>query len=149
MEPVKLGSVLDFLRLLWAVDHALQSRSKQMVSALGITGPQRLTLRIVGKFPGVTATELAAILHLHKSTLSGILERLERRGLLRRAASREDARRVRLTLTPSGRRLNRVQNGTVEAAARRVLARIPARDLATAAAVLEQIATELQALQPP
>ena len=40
-----LGAVLDFMRLLWAVDHALQSTSKRMESTFGLTGPQRLVVR--------------------------------------------------------------------------------------------------------
>src|SRR5439155_8811053 len=64
-----LGAVLDFMRLLWAVDHSLQSASKRMEAAYGITGPQRLVVRIVGRFPGIAAGRVAEILHVHPSTL--------------------------------------------------------------------------------
>ena len=40
-----------FHALLWAVDHGLTSISKRMERALGITGPQRLVVRIVGRRP--------------------------------------------------------------------------------------------------
>ena len=63
------------MRLLWAVDHGLQTRSKRMAVGLGITGPQRLVLRIVGRFPGISAGQLSRILHLDPSTLTGILRR--------------------------------------------------------------------------
>src|SRR5688572_10921067 len=76
-EP-SLGDVLDFMRLLWAVDHALQQRSKQMLQTHGITGPQRLVLRVVGRYPGIAAGELANVLHVHPSTLTGVLKRLEK-----------------------------------------------------------------------
>src|ERR1700761_877276 len=75
-----LGEVLEFMRLLWAVDHALQSNSKRMETALGVTGPQRLVIRLVGQRPGISAGELAELLHVHPSTLTGILSRLEQRG---------------------------------------------------------------------
>jgi hypothetical protein len=39
---VDLDPVLDFMRLLWRLEHGLQSASKQMEATLGITGPQRL-----------------------------------------------------------------------------------------------------------
>ena len=71
------------MRLLWAVDHGLQRRSKRMAATLGVTGPQRLVIRIVGRFPGISAGRLASILHLHPSTLTGILRRLERGGCSR------------------------------------------------------------------
>ena len=44
-EP-PLGAVLDFMRMLWALDHALQSASKRMEANFGLTGPQRLVVRI-------------------------------------------------------------------------------------------------------
>ena len=78
-----LGAVLDFMRLLWAVDHALQSASKRMESAFGMTSPQRLVVRIVGRFPGIAAGRVAEILHVHPSTLTGVLKRLEARGARR------------------------------------------------------------------
>ena len=70
-----LGPVLEFMRTLWALDHALQSASKRMESRLRVTAPQRLVVRIVGRYPGVSAGELSEILHLHPSTLTGILGR--------------------------------------------------------------------------
>src|SRR5205814_10660337 len=82
-EP-PLGAVLDFMRLLWAVDHALQSASKRMESSFGLTGPQRLVVRIVGRFPGIAAGRIADILHVHPSTLTGVLKRLESRAVLQR-----------------------------------------------------------------
>src|SRR5256885_15705687 len=48
----QLGPILEFMKLLWAVDHALQSSSKRMEATFGITGPQQLVVRIVGRFPG-------------------------------------------------------------------------------------------------
>src|SRR2546428_11062395 len=98
-----LGAVLDFLRLLWAVDHALQSASKQMESNFGMTGPQRLVMRIVGRFPGIAAGRVAEILHVHPSTLTGILKRLESRGLLQRRTDPRDARRAPFLSSPQGR----------------------------------------------
>jgi len=45
-SELPVGDAIDFLRLIWAVDHALQRRSKSMAATLGITGPQRLVIRI-------------------------------------------------------------------------------------------------------
>lgn len=139
-----LGAVLDFMRLLWAVDHGLQSASKRMEAAHGITGPQRLVLRIVGRFPGIAAGRVAEILHVHPSTLTGILQRLEARGLLQRKADSRDARRALFSLTPKGKRLDTVRTGLVEQAVRRVLSRAP-RSLAAAQEVLGLLAEELGA----
>src|SRR5438445_2911803 len=123
-----LGAVLDFMRLLWALDHALQSASKRMESNFGLTGPQRLVMRIVGRFPGIAAGRVAQILHVHPSTLTGILKRLEARGLLQRRADPRDARRALFILTPRGRKLDTVRTGIVEQAVRRVLGKDPTKD---------------------
>jgi DNA-binding MarR family transcriptional regulator len=121
-----LGPVLDFMRALWALDHALQSASKRMEARRGVTAPQRLVVRIVGRFPGISAGEIAEILHLHPSTLTGVLRRLEDRGLLARRPDPADRRRALLQLTPRGRVLDRLRDGTVEASVRRTLRRLPA-----------------------
>src|SRR4051812_23074463 len=143
-KDAPLGAVLDFMRLLWAVDHALQSASKRMESSFGVTGPQRLVLRIVGRFPGIAAGRVAEILHVHPSTLTGILKRLEARGMLQRRADPRDARRALFGLTTKGRKLDTVRTGAVELAVRRVLAREPSKVAATQE-ILAALSEELDA----
>ncbi|HSB63006.1 MAG TPA: MarR family transcriptional regulator [Thermoanaerobaculia bacterium] len=142
--PAKpLGKVLDFMRLIWALDHGLQSLSKRMQASIGLTGPQRVALRVLGRRPGISAGTLANVLRLHPSTLTGILHRLERRGLVRRTRDPEDRRRVRLALTARGRQLDVPTPGTVEAVVKRVLAGIPAERVRPAAEVLAAVAAAL------
>ncbi|QTR02734.1 MarR family transcriptional regulator, partial [Saccharothrix algeriensis] len=63
-------------------------------------------------------TELAAFLGLDKSTMSGLVERAERRGLLARDRSPEDRRAVDVFITPAGRELaEQVQDEVREALA--------------------------------
>jgi DNA-binding MarR family transcriptional regulator len=131
------------MRLLWALDHGLQSTSKRMEATLGVTGPQRLVLRIVGQFPGTSAGEVAAILHIHPSTLTGVLKRLQARGLIEREPDPSDARRSRLRLTAAGQTLNRVRAGTVEAGVRRVLAQVAPDKVAVVQEVLGLLAEEV------
>ncbi|HZR09142.1 MAG TPA: MarR family transcriptional regulator [Myxococcales bacterium] len=142
-EP-PLGAVLDFMRMLWAVDHALQSTSKRMEATFGLTGPQRLVVRIVGRFPGIAAGRVADILHVHPSTLTGILKRLEGRGVLQRKPDARDARRALFMLTAKGRKLDVVRTGTVEQAVRRVLSKDPEK-VAAAQEVLAALSEELDA----
>ncbi len=140
----QLGATLDFMRVLWAVDHALQSRSKRMEAEVGITGPQRLVLRLVGRFPEKSAGQLAELLQIHPSTLTGVLKRLVARGALGREIDPHDARRMRLELTDSGKQLDAHQAGTVELAVRRALARVDSEQIAAAREVLLALAEELQ-----
>jgi len=117
-----LDPPLQFMRLLWELVHVLQTTSKRMQRELGVTGPQRLVLRVIGLCPGVAPGALARILHVDPSTMTGILQRMERQRLLRRSADRGDARRLALHLTAAGTRIDSALSGTVEAAVRETLA---------------------------
>lgn len=143
-DAVRLGDVLDFMRLLWSVDHGLQSMSKRMEAKLGVTGPQRLVIRIVGRYPGISAGQLAEILELHPSTLTGVLRRLQERGVVERRADPRDGRRALFDLTPRGRELDGMRVGTVESVVRQTLKGLPRRKLEAAQEVLAQLAEALR-----
>jgi len=144
-EPDQLGPILEFMKQLWAVDHGLQSASKRMEATFGITGPQRLVVRIVGRFPGISAGALADVLHVHPSTLTGVLRRLEARGVVQRRGDPNDGRRALFALTPRGKKLDTLRTGLVEQAVKHVLAHLPS-DIAAAQRVLAALASELDRL---
>ncbi len=77
-----LDPALRFLQVLWQLQHAVQKSSKHMERTVGVTGPQRLVLRVVGSTPGLTAGDIATTLHLHPSTVTGLLRRLEAAGVV-------------------------------------------------------------------
>ncbi len=116
-----------------------------MAAVLGVTGPQRLAVRIVGRFPGISAGQLAGVLHLHPSTLTGILRRLERRGLLTRRPDPRDKRRVALGLSASGRRLDVEASGTIESEMKELFAMLPRQDTLATRRVLVALTRQLQA----
>jgi DNA-binding MarR family transcriptional regulator len=109
-----------------------------------LTGPQRLVLRVVGLSPGISAGGVARTLHLHPSTVTGVLKRLEDQGLLNRLSAVGDARRAVLRLTPRGQRVNLLSTGTVESAVRATLADVPPRDRRAAEGVLSRLAARLE-----
>ena len=139
-----LGPTLSFLRVIWRVDHGLQRTSKRLEARIGITGPQRLVVRIVGRSPGITAGDLARVLHVHPSTLTGIIKRLEERKLVVRMADPNDGRRAFLRLSPAGHRFDVDDPTTVEAAVRRVLTRAGRAGSDRAIAFLDDLASELE-----
>jgi DNA-binding MarR family transcriptional regulator len=145
MTAVELDDVLQFMRVLWVIVHSLQKTSKRMSRHLGVTGPQRLVIRVVGLSPGISAGGLARVLHLHPSTLTGVLKRLESQGTLSRVAHAGDARRSVLRLTPKGQRINTTMEGTVESVVRATLQGVTARDQRTVREVLALVADRLEA----
>lgn len=138
-----LGDALDFLRILWGLDHSLQSASKRMETTLGVTGPQRMVVRIVGRFPGMSAGRLAGILHIHPSSVTGILKRLDRKGLITRRPDPRDGRRAFLGLTEKGRKIDVRSEGTVEAAIVTALASLDRKTVQSVREALVRISTVL------
>jgi DNA-binding MarR family transcriptional regulator len=133
------------MQLLWAVAHGLERASKRMTSEMRITGPQRLVLRVVGLFPGLSAGDLAAVLHVHPSTLTGVLRRLIAQGLVRRIDDPRDRRRAMLHLSRRGVRANRARAGTVESAIDAALRAVDAGDRSATMRVLQRLAQSLDA----
>lgn len=152
-EVAPLGDALSFLQVLWALTHGLESTSKRMLMELGVTGPQRLVLRIVGHHGRIAAGDLAEVLHIHPSSLTGMLKRLEQAELIRRESDPFDRRRALFELTRRGMRLNEQRRGTIEAAVASTLSRQPKKNVEAAKAVLAALAAALDqsltAQEPP
>ena len=139
-----MGEVLDFLRLTWSLDHALQTLSKTMLGTIGVTGPQRLLLRIVARFPGLPAGDIAAAMHLDRSTISGILKRLEQGGFLQRRRDEQDGRRTLVFLTARGRSIAAESSGTIEVVVEQVLSGLSADQIAATRLTLTRLALAVE-----
>lgn len=142
-NAVRLGHTLDFMSVVWALNHALERTSKKMESTVGLTAPQRMVLRIVGRFPDIAPARLAEILSVHPATLSVALKRLEGRGLIDRTPDPDDRRSVRLNLSPAGRWYDVPSDATVESAMDRALGRLTKAQVEVARKVLQTIVSEL------
>jgi len=140
-----LGPSLDALRRLWRLEHALAQLSKRMERRLGITAPQRLIVRCVGRYPGITAGQLATTLHVDPGTVSAALRRLEARGLLERRRDPRDRRRVVLGLTRVGHALDQPGPGTVEHSLELLLDELPAAEVEQFGALLDRFAALVEA----
>lgn len=71
----------------------------------GVTPVQYAALQTVRNQPGVDQRSLARLIALDTSTIGGVIDRLEARGLLQRNAAPGDRRVRQLTLTPAGQQL--------------------------------------------
>ena len=144
-ELPSMGPALDFLRVLWSVEHALQSSSKRSDRETGATAPQQLALRVLSLRPGITSSDIAEALHLHPSTMTGIIQRLERDGMITRKADAADARKTLLVATAKGKKLVSGQGSATEAAIKKVLAKMPGK-VDAARELLAAIAAELESV---
>lgn len=134
---------MQFMQRMWDLAHALDVRSKRMAKALGVTGPQRLVVRVLGRSPEMTASDIAGTLGMHPSTLTGILGRLADRGIIERKVDDADRRRARFHLTALGRKIDRERKGTVEAAVRRALGRADESTIDKTSVMLALLTDEL------
>ena len=141
--PLELDATLSFMRTLWGLHHELRLGSKRMQTRFGLTGPQRLVVRIIGHLPGASAGSVSTALNLHPSTLTELLKELEQRGLVKRRAHADDRRRAILMLTPKGRRIDRLQTGTVEASVREAMRSLPLRRIQITEEVLAALTRQL------
>lgn len=141
-DDVTLGRDLDFLRNLWRLNHALERRSAAMDQGHGVTAQQRLMIRCIGKFPGITASRLAEMLHVDPSTASTALRRLREKGLVTTRRDPSDSRRAFIGLTARGRGVDGLRTGTVESSVGRLLDEVPAAD----AVAVERVLARLVAL---
>lgn len=88
--------------------------------------------------------QLAALLGLDKSTVSGLIERAERRGLVRRVPSPDDARAVEVEATPDGLALARAGAGEVRDALQPLLGAVGARGRAALLRELDHLLAALR-----
>lgn len=128
--------VVNCLRQLF---RAIQEYSKAILGETGLSGPQVWALTILDAESGLSLGELSERLFAHPSTVSGIVDRLEERGAVRRAVDPEDRRGLKLALTPVGRRLLRKSPPPVQLGIRQALEHMPAVRLRQLRRALEQI----------
>ena len=86
-----------------------------------------------------TMNELARILGLDKSSVTGLVERAERRGLVERAPSPADRRAVLVRLTGEGRTLVSAAAGRFAADVTAMLGHLPARDRAALSRLVSRL----------
>jgi DNA-binding MarR family transcriptional regulator len=120
------AEVVNHLRRLFK---AIHEYSKAILKRTGLSGPQVWALTVLGKRSGLSLGELSERLFAHPATVSGIVDRLEERGAVRRTVDPQDRRGVRLSLTPLGRRLLRSSPPPVQIGLRRALETLPASRL--------------------
>lgn len=97
MTTTELGLAEALVRLAHTVQHVFGDVSREH----DLTPQQTQLLCVLIKGP-VGMTELSRLLHLEKSSLTGLVDRVERRGLVARLRDQRDRRACRIALTGEG-----------------------------------------------
>ena len=90
------------LRALRRITRSIALHSRQLSAGSNITVPQLVCLRTVIEKGPMTATAISREMHISPSTVVGILDRLEDKGIIARERSREDRRIIFISATPQG-----------------------------------------------
>lgn len=92
----------EILIALRRITRAIDLHSKKLMATSGLTSPQILVLQTLRKHGTMSASALAKEIMLSQATVTTILERLEKSGLIHRVRSETDKRVVQISLTASG-----------------------------------------------
>ena len=101
-RDVAISEIMQSLR---RIIKSLQDYSQTVSSHFGITGPQLWALKTIHKNRSLSLGELSKKMYLHPSTITGVIDRLEKKGFVLRDRGQEDRRIVKVGLTPLGKKL--------------------------------------------
>lgn len=80
-------------------------QTQTQAAGFDLTSVQFAALDTVAKQPGIDQASLAATICFDRATIGGVIDRLERKGLVQRMVCTQDRRARRLHLTPEGEQL--------------------------------------------
>jgi DNA-binding MarR family transcriptional regulator len=83
---------------------AIDLHSRSLVQRFGLTGPQLLVMKTVMDGAPRSVSEIAAAVNLSQATVTGILDRLERKQIISRTRSAADRRKVMVSPTSQAER---------------------------------------------
>ena len=104
-EAFKLDNQLCFR--LYTASRLLTQAYHPLLSAHGLTYPQYLVLLVLWEKDAQPVNDIAKRLHLETNTVTPLLQRMEKEGVLLRERGAQDARQMIVSLTPAGRELKR------------------------------------------
>jgi MarR family transcriptional regulator, organic hydroperoxide resistance regulator len=117
------------------ITHRLLAGLDDALADLGLSAAEINALACFAGREAVTVRELVQATAQRPSTLTGVLDRLERRGLVERAANPADRRSVLVRLTPAGR----ASAARVASAYEELERRLPAAELRRVLSALEDV----------
>lgn len=100
-ELIKIDSQICFP--LYVASRMLTRAYQPLLDELGVTYPQYLALMVLWEQDGLTVNEISHKLYLNTNTITPLLKRMEKLGIVERNRSQEDERKVLISLTTKGK----------------------------------------------
>ncbi len=98
----EVDSIVETIIYLYTESRRL---TKGMAREVGLTGPQLTVIKLLETFENLSLSNLSERIRAQNSTVTGIIDRMEREGLVRRERSTVDRRVVHIRLSDKGQKL--------------------------------------------
>lgn len=138
---------LRILQSLRRIIRAVEIHSRKLAQSYRITGPQLGCLLAIRESGPVTTTRLAHQVYLSPSTVVGIIDRLEEKGLVARQRSRADRRQVRIAITVEGEKLAASAPSLLQDTLADALKKLPEPEQVSITLSLEKVVDLMEARQ--
>lgn len=137
---MQTGLGIELTQEVMATADVFLRESQRLFRPHGLTAAQYNVLNVLSDAAdGLSQRELGDILVVDRSNVTGLIDRLEKGGLVKRAAHPSDRRAHRVSLTPAGRRLWTKVQPIYNEAAGQLVAGLGQRRLRDALAVLKAL----------
>jgi len=136
---------LRILQALRRIIRAVDIHSYKLASQYNITGPQLACLLAVQEQGPLTSAKLAKKVYLSPSTLVGIVDRLEEKGLVRRNRDSRDRRLVYITITSVGEQLVAAAPSLLQDTLANALVELPELEQVSITKALEKLVDLMEA----
>ncbi|HEY3817480.1 MAG TPA: MarR family transcriptional regulator [Polyangiaceae bacterium] len=100
----EIDSILEAILYLYTESRRV---TKELARQVDLTGPQLTVLKMLEGLGDLSLSELSERIRAQNSTVTGIIDRMERESLVVRARSTEDRRVVKIRLTEKGAKIAR------------------------------------------
>ncbi len=107
MKPENEITINEIVGAIRRLVRAVYLDTAKMSKQFGLTGPQSAVLRILVKKGPISSAELSRKLYVTPANITGIIDRLEKKGLVERTRKDGDRRIALITLTESGTNLSK------------------------------------------
>ena len=120
--------------------------TKGLAGRYGLTGPQLAVIKMLEPVGKLSLSELSSLIRARNSTVTGIIDRMEREGLVVRRRSDHDRRVINIELTAKGQKLASGISVEPVQIFRQVLSELSARDRSELGRILNRLARRVREL---
>ncbi|MDY6948242.1 MAG: MarR family winged helix-turn-helix transcriptional regulator [Pseudomonadota bacterium] len=139
-QPDVAVAVLKSFRVIYG---SVRQHFREVQQVCGLSGSQLWILHEVLRADGIGVSELAGKLSIHQSTCSQLVDKLVRRGALKKVRGADDQRRVSLSVSSRGQQILARSPGPAEGVLPEAIAELSRADLARLYSGLQKIIAAL------